>query len=52
MSKGLEEDAKKQETYSKRAMTMKQEEIQIDNMILTREFKGPLQKKFFNQKFL
>lgn len=38
----MEEDVKKQETFSKRAITLKQEEIEIEEMMITRDFKGCL----------
>lgn len=40
LAKASEGEAKKMETYSKRVLTMKEEEMMIENMMITREFKG------------
>ena len=39
-AKANEEEAKKMETFSKRAFTLKEEEMIIENMMIVREFKG------------
>ena len=38
--KAQEEESKKLETHSKRALTLRQEEMMIEDMMITREFKG------------
>lgn len=40
ISRGMEEDNKKQETSSKRVLTLRQEEMQIEDMKNARQFKG------------
>lgn len=54
--KASEEEARKRETSTKRAFTQKEEDIEIENLLIAREFKGfslqiPMNFKFFSIKF-